>query len=858
MWLTTLDIDFGADGAAGDDAGPLAINDVLVELTSVGTADPDTGAVTLTSGGAAVLTSWDAASNTLTGYLTGGSPTNAADQVFTLSIDLDNDQYTYTQIRPFDHPSTDADGVNDGPEVGYEDNIILTFTTTATDGDGDQAQASFTVDVDDDIPQAGSTTAATLDDEGLSGIAGNGESSGDAAGELTTTSGTLNHDFGADGAGSIHFASLDGTTDTLGTETVTYTWDDASNTLTAASARGVVLTVVVTDPATGAYSVTLNQPVLHAAETAPGTENDATLALTYTVVDADGDAAAGTLNINIDDDTPAIDFSNLVGTVTTTTQSGFWAGSAGADQPGTLTVAVEDTDLQADGIQFDMVTAGGTPSTGTVSSFSFDSETGIGTGTLTADFDNNAQNGDESVNFTLTVNEDGSYEFTLDRVIQPVVTLSTDEGQLAAGGPDSVQTLTFGQGEATTSIVFFAADADTAVSGGIGPAILLGEDDLTEAQLEARAAAPIGDGTFPFIREEIEMNVSGTGIGVNNNVLQGEDLPGDAPGTINSFDSGAFDESFVVNPEALSSSVTVYISKTAGGFLPPNEDGTLQGTAAKTDYLYINIYDEEGNSIGPILITSDMVFDEADVAAGGTGENLWSFTIDIDDLPLDGDYIDAIQFTMGFGDIKIPKIEVVARGNEPANDISLDFSATLTDADGDSTTTDFAIDLDGNDVITETQFFDYTLVDAGDTNSNAFNVDLSSDLTEFLVTGFDNTTDDDKLLLLGDAGGTVSIDNSGDDSIVTVEESGGQITRITVDGVDLVQDDVVLVGDGEEDLLLLQDLESTNDPKATNSYETDQVFSVSLTSSDSESSDSSAKNQNLITEDYITSEDTLF
>jgi T1SS-143 domain-containing protein len=162
---------------------------VLVELTSVGTADPDTGAVTLTSGGAAVLTSWDAASNTLTGYLTGGSPTNAADQVFTLSIDLDNDQYTYTQIRPFDHPSTDADGVNDGPEVGYEDNIILTFTTTATDGDGDQAQTSFTVDVDDDIPQAGSTTAATLDDEGLSGIAGNGESSGDAAGELTTTSG---------------------------------------------------------------------------------------------------------------------------------------------------------------------------------------------------------------------------------------------------------------------------------------------------------------------------------------------------------------------------------------------------------------------------------------------------------------------------------------------------------------------------------------------------------------------------------------------------------------------------------------------------------------------------------------------
>ena len=99
------------------------------------------------------------------------------------------------------------------------------------------------------------------------------------------------------------------------------------------------------------------------------------------------------------------------------------------------------------------------------------------------------------------MNPDGTYVFQLDEVIVPVVTLSTDEGQLPAGGPDPVQTLTF----VDTSIVFFAVDADTASLGGafgpadIVPAIELGEPDLTEAELEAGAAPPIGDDTFPFI-----------------------------------------------------------------------------------------------------------------------------------------------------------------------------------------------------------------------------------------------------------------------------------------------------------------------------------------------------------------------
>jgi hypothetical protein len=393
--------------------------------------------------------------------------------------------------------------------------------------------------------------------------------------------------------------------------------------------------------------------------------------------------------------------------------------------------------------------------------------------------------------------------------------------------------------------------------------MLLGEGDLTEAQLEAGAAPPIGDSTFPFIREEIEMNVSTTGIGVGNNVFQGYDPLG-----------AEFDESFVINPEPLASSVKVFISKTAGGFLPPVEDGVPQegATAAKTDYLYFNVYDEEGNSIGPILVTSDMVFDEADVAAGGTGENLWSFTVDIDDLALAGSSIDAIQFTMGFGDIKIPKIEVVVRGDEPPNDIFLDFSATLTDADGDSATTDFAIDLYGNDIISDVQLFDYTLADAG-TGVDAFNVNVTQDSASYLVQGFDAASDE---LYLLNAEGAVTLTTGSD---LGAGDSSINDSEVLVDGVTVIVEDATLTSDditsitalkagtesqtlvqafeADADLLLFYDLENINNLETDNSYDIDSVFNVSQTSSDPEPLDSNDEDGKLITSDYITSEDTL-
>ena len=90
-----------------------------------------------------------------------------------------------------------------------------------------------------------------------------------------------------------------------GPETVTYSWDGGTNTLTATrrAARRESVQGGARPTATGAYTVTLLDNVLHAG--GPNDEaTDATAALTYTVTDADGSSATSTLTITFDDDAP--------------------------------------------------------------------------------------------------------------------------------------------------------------------------------------------------------------------------------------------------------------------------------------------------------------------------------------------------------------------------------------------------------------------------------------------------------------------------------------------------------------------------------------------------------------------------
>ncbi|MDR5866004.1 retention module-containing protein, partial [Halomonas koreensis] len=191
------------------------------------------------------------------------------------------------------------------------DPLAYQFGANALDGADQVEIAPSIVAEEDSVPTAGESSAL-VDDEGLAGGIDGGVGDDVGQGDETTFSGTLDFAFGGDGAGSVSLAAMDGATGTVGTESVRYAWDGATGTLTATVDGGArdgseLFSVVITDAQSGAYTVTLHDNVLHASldgEAGDDTENDATAALTYTVQDADGSSANGTLTVRFDDDLP--------------------------------------------------------------------------------------------------------------------------------------------------------------------------------------------------------------------------------------------------------------------------------------------------------------------------------------------------------------------------------------------------------------------------------------------------------------------------------------------------------------------------------------------------------------------------
>ena len=451
-----------------------------------------------------------------------------------------------------------------------------------------------------------------------------------------------------------------------------------------------------------------------------------------------------------EDDGPALAFGNLIGTGSVLPQTGYWSHSAGADG-----LDANGLDISLVNDQFTLVRPDNTTTTGTGTlTEQSPSPDGNGAyhfaGTLTGDFDNNAATADTSVDYTLTAYANGSYTLDLVQGFSSTVVLSTADGSLAAGGPDPVRTLLIPKTNdptipsASEEVVFFSAKALASTSDiltGIG----LGASDPTEAQLQTNP--------LPSYIDPRAMNVSTSGIGVANNVLQGDNLVA----------IGATDESFVINPETLLTGMKVFIDNSVAGYNTATED------------LYYRIYYEDGS-------TSNLT--EVNTLTPEAGGQV-SFLIEQEGSLL----IDAVQLTMGRGDIKIPVIQFIQETESLASDIQLSFNATVTDRDGDSATSTFDANLFANDL---TGTFDYTLVGTGG-ERDAFNVDLSFTENQYQVTGFDADANlRDTLVLNGDQNSVVqSIDISGADSIVTIAETGGQITTITLVGVDLLSTDIV-------------------------------------------------------------------
>ncbi|AZD08975.1 hypothetical protein C4K26_3574 [Pseudomonas chlororaphis] len=741
----TVDEDGLANGIAG------GVGDVPGELTTASgsvtaifqsgadvpltySLSSDTSGLPALSSGAVALV-YSVAGDTLT------AKAGAVD-VFTFSLNAAGD-YSFTLLQPLDHPAG-----NDENDITLNLGAML----QATDKDGDTVTAAadkLVITVDDDTPTAnGTAEAGTVDEDGLAnGIAGG---VGDVAGESTTANGSVTGIFQSGADVPLTYALSNDTSGlpALSSGAVALTYSVAGDTLTAKAGAVNVFTFSLN--AVGAYAFTLLQPLDHAAD---NDENDITINLgsLLQATDKDGDtvtAAADKLVITVDDDTPTLAFGNLIGTGTQLAQQGYWDLGSGADG-----LDANGLDISLVNGQFTLVRPDNTTTlgTGTLDEQS-PSPDGNGAyqfaGTLTGDFDNNAATADTIIHYTLSAYANGTYALDLEEGFRSVVVLSSADGSLDAGGPDPVRTLTIGSEE----VVFFGADplapqtGDNSILTGIG----LGAPDPTEAQLQTNP--------LPSFIGSAAMNVSTSGIGIANNNLEGNNTAG-----IN-----AGDESFVVNPETLLTAMKVFI------------DNSVQGYNPATEELYYTVYYDNGTTSGaPIKVQA------ADLQAEAGGQT--SFTVEWDGTHL----IDAVQLIMGKGTIKVPTIEFIHEVQSLASDIQLAFNATVTDKDGDTATSAFDTNLFANDAADA--LFDFRLV--GTTGErDAFNIDLAASENQYQVTGFDaGAGQRDALVLIGDPGAVVqSLDNTGDDSVVTVTETGGQITTITLVGVDLLNTDIVM------------------------------------------------------------------
>ena len=177
------------------------------------------------------------------------------------------------------------------------------------------------------------------------------------------------------------------------------------------------------------------------------------------------------------------------------------------------------------------------------------------------------------MDFTLTFDPDDPETYDLQVTTPPetITDFSTADGSLDAGGPDPVRTLTVGD----VDIVFSAVNA-LATPTNATPAKDAIADFLNDSEATIQTTAP-------FLSPN-QMNVSTAGIGLADNLFEGNSITGVDGATTS---GGKIDESFVIDPHIDVSSVEVIINdQTNGGYTPANED------------LYYRIYYTDGTTSG--------------------------------------------------------------------------------------------------------------------------------------------------------------------------------------------------------------------------------------------------------------------
>ncbi|MFV8451517.1 retention module-containing protein, partial [Vibrio campbellii] len=384
------------------------------------------------------------------------SATAEGDPIFTLQVNPDG-SYSFTLEGPIDH-------------AAGSDSLTLDFTIVATDFDGDTSSLVLPVTIADDVPTINDVVALTVDEDDLSSVGSDQSQPTLVEGQFTTTQ-------GSDGVVQyqldVNADPLNGLQSQGQTVSIAETQNaDGSYTYSATANGSAVFTLILNTD--GSYSFELQGPIDHAA-------NSDSLPLDFSVIatDFDGDTSQIVLPVTIVDDKPTITDVDVI------TVDEDDLGTIGSDQTDPISIDGNFTTTQgSDRVVSYQLDGTSTPVDGLTSQGVAVTltETANGDGSFTYQ----ATAGTESV-FTLTVNTDGSYNFTLEGPMDHAV----DSDELTLNFPIIATDF---DGDTTNATIPVTIVDDKPVITDVD-AITVDEDDL--ASIGSDQSNPISiDGNF--------------------------------------------------------------------------------------------------------------------------------------------------------------------------------------------------------------------------------------------------------------------------------------------------------------------------------------------------------------------------
>ncbi|QXC55518.1 retention module-containing protein [Vibrio mimicus] len=363
--------------------------------------------------------------------------------VFTLVLNVDG-SYSFTLAAPLDHALN-------------SDELLLNFKVIATDFDGDTASITLPVKVFDDKPHFTNVQALLVDEDDLPQGADSSKESLTASGQFTLVQ-------GADQVVSYHLDASVNPVQGLSSNGVAVTLsapvDDGNGNLTYTAMAGATTVFTLVLNTDGTYSVTLSAPLDHAA-------NSDELLLNFKVIatDFDGDTASITLPVKIIDDKP---FFTQVQALSVN-EDDLPQGSDSSKEPlsanGHFTVVQGADQVVSYQLDSSVNPVQGLTSNGVAVVLSAPVDDGNGNLTYTATAGGNPI-------FTLVLNTDGSYTFTLSGPIDHAA--GSDSKQLNF----KVLAVDFDGDKASVNLPVTIADDKPTITAV--QALSVDEDDLTQ------------------------------------------------------------------------------------------------------------------------------------------------------------------------------------------------------------------------------------------------------------------------------------------------------------------------------------------------------------------------------------------